>query len=160
MPRPEEIAAALARNVRDLRRARQLSLAALAGLAGGSRGILLQIEGQRVNPSLVTLVRIGNALDGSVSALVDLGAGASIRVVRAADAVELWHGEHGARRSNPGGLLLNQPERPRGRSRSRVVPKEERDRAGAETLPGGGSLPLAGESDARAEPAVRDDRAV
>ena len=95
MPQPEEIAAALARNLRDLRRARQLSLDALAGLAGVSRGMLLQIEGQRVNPSLATLVRIADALDVSVSALVDLGAGASVRLVRAADAVDLWHGEHG-----------------------------------------------------------------
>jgi quercetin dioxygenase-like cupin family protein/DNA-binding XRE family transcriptional regulator len=95
VPQPEEIAAALARNLRDLRRARQLSLDALAGLAGVSRGMLLQIEGQRVNPSLAMLVRIADALDVSVSTLVDLGAGAAVRVVRAADAVELWHGEHG-----------------------------------------------------------------
>jgi len=95
VPQPEEIAAALARNLRDLRRARQLSLDALAGLAGVSRGMLLQIEGQRVNPSLAMLVRIADALDVSVSALVDLGAGASVRLVRAADAVDLWHGKHG-----------------------------------------------------------------
>ena len=95
MPQPEEIAAALARNLRDLRRARRLSLDALAGLAGVSRGMLLQIEGQRVNLSLATLVRIADALDVSVSALVDLGAGASVRLVRAADAVDLWQGERG-----------------------------------------------------------------
>ena len=74
VPQPEEIAAALARNLRDLRRARGLSLDALAGLARVSRGMLLQIEGQRVNPSLATLVRIADALDVSVSALLDLGA--------------------------------------------------------------------------------------
>jgi hypothetical protein len=38
VPQPDEIAAALARNLRDLRRARQLSLEALAGLAGGQPG--------------------------------------------------------------------------------------------------------------------------
>lgn len=95
MPQPEEIAAALARNLRELRHSRHLSLDALAALAGVSRGMLLQIEGQRVNPSLATLVRIADALDVSVSVLVDLGAGASVRVVRAEDAAELWHGEHG-----------------------------------------------------------------
>jgi transcriptional regulator with XRE-family HTH domain len=95
VPQPDEIAAALARNLRDLRQARQLSLDALAGLAGVSRGMLLQIEGQRVNPSLAILVRIADALDVSLSALVDLGAGAAVRLVRAADAVDLWHGEHG-----------------------------------------------------------------
>jgi hypothetical protein len=57
-----------------------LSLDALAGLGGISRGKLLQIEGQRVNSNLATLVRI-------------------------ADVVDLWHGEHGGRRGNPGGLL-------------------------------------------------------
>jgi transcriptional regulator with XRE-family HTH domain len=92
VPQPEEIAAALPRG---LRRARQLSLDALAGLARVSRGMLLQIKGQRVNPSLATLVRIADALDVSVSALVDLGAGASVRLVRATDAVNLWRGEHG-----------------------------------------------------------------
>jgi transcriptional regulator with XRE-family HTH domain len=95
VPQPKEIAAALARNLRDLRRSRHLSLDALAALAGVSRGMLLQIEAQRVNPSLATLVRIADALDVSVSVLVDLGAEASVRVVRAEDAAELWHGEHG-----------------------------------------------------------------
>jgi transcriptional regulator with XRE-family HTH domain len=62
------------RNLRLLRNERGLSLGALAGRAGISRGMLLQIEQQRVSPSLATLVRVPDALDSSVNELVDLGA--------------------------------------------------------------------------------------
>lgn len=95
MPSPEEVAAALAGNQRRLRAERGLSLDALADRAGVSRGMLLQIEQRRVNPSLATIVRIADALDVSVNALVDLGAEDPVRIVHAGDAVELWRGELG-----------------------------------------------------------------
>ena len=60
VPQPDEIAAALARNLRDLRRARQLSLKALAGLAGVSPGMLLQ---------MVTIRRAEISLSASVHPL-------------------------------------------------------------------------------------------
>lgn len=95
MPRPAEVAVALARNLRRLRTGRRLSLEALAEQAGVSRGMLIQIEQRRVNPSLAMLVRIADALDVSVSELVDLGAVEPVRVVRATEAVDLWRGERG-----------------------------------------------------------------
>lgn len=95
MPSPEDVAAALARNLRRLRTERGLSLDALAERAGVSRGMLLQIEQRRVNPSLATLVRVADALDVSVNELVDLGASDPVRIVRADEAVALWRGDHG-----------------------------------------------------------------
>ncbi len=95
MPSPDEVAAALARNQRALRTERGLRLDALAERAGVSRGMLLQIEQQKGNPSLATLVRVADALDVSVNALIDLGVEDPVRVVRAEDAVDLWRGEHG-----------------------------------------------------------------
>lgn len=95
MPSPDDVAAALARNQRRLRTARGLSLDGLATRAGVSRGMLLQIEQQRVNPSLAILVRVADALDASVTELVDLGAADPVRVVRADEAVALWRGERG-----------------------------------------------------------------
>lgn len=95
MPTPEVVAAALAKNQRRLRAERGLSLDGLVERSGVSRGMLLQIEQQRVNPSLATIVRIADALDVSVNALVDLGATEPVRVVRAEESVALWHGERG-----------------------------------------------------------------
>jgi transcriptional regulator with XRE-family HTH domain len=78
-----------------LRGERGLSLDALAERAGVSRGMLLQIEQRRVNPSLATLVRVADALDASVNELVDLGATDPVRIVHADEAVDLWRGERG-----------------------------------------------------------------
>jgi transcriptional regulator with XRE-family HTH domain len=91
------VARAIARNVRRLRVARSWSLDALAARSGVSRGMLIQIEQARTNPSVGTLVRIADALGVSVAQLVDVSDAPTVRVVRAADAVPLW-------RSGAGGI--------------------------------------------------------
>src|SRR3954453_15244388 len=90
MPTPDAVAEALAANVRRLRTAQGLTPATLAARAEVSRGILIQIEQRRVNPSLGTLVRIADALDVGVQQLVDLGGDRRMRLVRADEPVELW----------------------------------------------------------------------
>ena len=95
MASPEEIADALARNLRRLRTERGLTLDELAKRAGVSRSMLIQIEQKRVNPTLATLVRLAEALDIGLAELVELGARRRVRVVSRDEVVQLW--------SSPGG---------------------------------------------------------
>jgi len=95
MTSPEETADALARNLRHLRGERGLTLGELAKRAGISRSMLIQVEQKRVNPTLATLVRLGQALDVGLAELVELGRRRRVRVVAGDEVVELW--------SSPGG---------------------------------------------------------
>jgi quercetin dioxygenase-like cupin family protein len=95
VPGPDAVAEALAANVRRLRTAHGLTLEALAARAEVSRGMLIQIEQRRVNPSLGTVVRIADALDVGVQQLVDLGGDRRMRLVGAEEPVELWRSPGG-----------------------------------------------------------------
>jgi transcriptional regulator with XRE-family HTH domain len=92
---PEDTADALARNLRRLRRERGFTLDELASRAGISRSMLIQVEQKRVNPTLATLVRLGQALDVGLAELVELGARRRVRVIPRDEVAELW--------SSPGG---------------------------------------------------------
>lgn len=91
----DAIAQAIARNLRRLRASRGWSIDLLAARSGVSRGMVIQIEQARTNPSVATLVRIADALAVSVAQLVDVADAPVVRVVRAADAVPLWHSDQG-----------------------------------------------------------------
>ncbi|MEU9399483.1 XRE family transcriptional regulator [Streptomyces sp. SID4985] len=86
----------LARNVRRWRTERGFTLDTLAARAGVSRGMLIQIEQARTNPSIGTVVKIGDALGVSVPTLLDYERGPRVRVVAAEQAVRLWHTEAGS----------------------------------------------------------------
>jgi len=64
--RNDETLAALARTVRAARQRKRWTLNALASRSGLSKGMLLQIESARTNPSIGTLIRIANAFGVSV----------------------------------------------------------------------------------------------
>lgn len=102
MPGQDEVTAAIARNLRGLRTRRGLTLDALAARCGVSRGMLIQIEQARTNPSIATVVRIADALGVSVARLVEPDVAPAIRVVRGEQAVRLWQGRPGS----TGTLLL------------------------------------------------------
>jgi transcriptional regulator with XRE-family HTH domain len=87
---PEDTAEALARNLRRLRGERALTLDELARRAGVSRSMLIQVEQQRVNPTLATLVRIAQALDVGLAELVELGSRSRVRVIPRDHVAELW----------------------------------------------------------------------
>jgi transcriptional regulator with XRE-family HTH domain len=91
------IIAAVARHVAGLRRARRLSLDGLARISGVSKGMLVQIENARSNPSIATLCRVAAALGVSVAQLVDLGGEAAVRLVGPEEAARLWAGPEGGR---------------------------------------------------------------
>ncbi|MEU9454252.1 helix-turn-helix domain-containing protein [Streptomyces sp. NPDC048277] len=86
----------LARNVKHWRSVRGFTLDVLAARAGVSRGMLIQIEQARTNPSIGTVVKIGDALGVSVTTLLDYEQGPRVRLVPADKAVRLWHTEAGS----------------------------------------------------------------
>jgi len=86
----------IARNVRAMRTEQGWTLDELAGRSGVSKGMLVQIEQNRTNPSIGTLCRISEAFGVSLAAMVELGQSPSVRIVSDADAVELWTGEPGS----------------------------------------------------------------
>ncbi|EMF58536.1 transcriptional regulator [Streptomyces bottropensis ATCC 25435] len=86
----------LARNVKRWRTERGFTLDALATRAGVSRGMLIQIEQARTNPSIGTVVKIGDALGVSITTLLDYERGPKVRIVPAEQVVRLWHTEAGS----------------------------------------------------------------
>lgn len=86
----------LARNVKHWRSVRGFTLDVLAARAAVSRGMLIQIEQARTNPSIGTVVKIGDALGVSITTLLDYEQGPKVRIVPADRAVRLWHTEAGS----------------------------------------------------------------
>ena len=58
--------------------------------------MLIQIEQARTNPSLGTVVKIGDALGISVTTLLDYEQGPKVRIVPAEQVVRLWHTDAGS----------------------------------------------------------------
>ncbi|MBG0815430.1 helix-turn-helix domain-containing protein [Planomonospora sp. ID82291] len=95
---PETITAAIANNVRAQRAHRQMTLDELAARSGVSRGMLVQVEQGRTNPSINTLTRIADALGVTVARMVEVSDTPVVRVVHAADMVTFAHGRASAAR--------------------------------------------------------------
>lgn len=98
MPDPETLAAAIAANVRGQRAHRGMTLDELAARSNVSRGMLIQIEQGRTNPSVNTLSRIGDALGVTVGRLVEVSDTPVVRIVHAAEVVTFEHGGGGSAR--------------------------------------------------------------
>jgi transcriptional regulator with XRE-family HTH domain len=95
---PETITAAVANNVRAQRAHRQMTLDELAARSGVSRGMLVQVEQGRTNPSINTLTRIADALGVTVARIVEVSDTPAVRVVHSADVVVFRHGKASAAR--------------------------------------------------------------
>jgi transcriptional regulator with XRE-family HTH domain len=100
----EEVTAAVAQHVRALRQARGWSLDELSGRSGVSKGMVVQIEAARTNPSVGTLNRIADAFGVTVARLLEPAADRTVRVTSAADAPLLWRGGYGGFGRILGGL--------------------------------------------------------
>lgn len=101
VPDADEVAAAIARNTRELRADRQWTLDQLAARSGVSKGMLVQIEQARTNPSIATLCRVADAFGVALAELVELAGSSLVRVVDPDQVVRLWTGIEGS-----GGDLL------------------------------------------------------
>jgi transcriptional regulator with XRE-family HTH domain len=91
----EAVTTAVAQRVRALRLARNWSLDELSGRSGVSKGMVVQIEAARTNPSVGTLCRIADAFGVTVAHLLEPAAERTVRVNRAVDAPLLWRGGYG-----------------------------------------------------------------
>ncbi|GGO65214.1 helix-turn-helix domain-containing protein [Nonomuraea cavernae] len=97
MQDPETITQAIASNVRAQRSHRGFTLDALAARSGVSKGMLVQVEQARTNPSVSTLTRIASALGVTVARLVEVADVPVVRIVEKADVVTFDQGEVHAR---------------------------------------------------------------
>jgi transcriptional regulator with XRE-family HTH domain len=89
------LTAAVAGHVRALRTARGWSLDELAGRSGVSKGMVVQIEAARTNPSVGTLVRIADAFGVTIARLLEPAEERTVRISSAEDAPQLWRGGEG-----------------------------------------------------------------
>jgi transcriptional regulator with XRE-family HTH domain len=94
-PDSDRITAALARNVRSLRQARGWTLTALAARSGVSKGMVVELEQGRTNPSIVTVDRLATAFGVGLAQLVEVGDEPELRIVTGDEAVRLWSGAEG-----------------------------------------------------------------
>jgi transcriptional regulator with XRE-family HTH domain len=94
VPVPAEVASAVAVNTRRLRTDRGWSLDVLAARSGVSKGMLVQLEQARTNPSLGTLCRVAEALSVSLAALIETASAPPVRVV-SDGGTTLWTGPSG-----------------------------------------------------------------
>ncbi|WP_117215862.1 helix-turn-helix domain-containing protein [Allorhizocola rhizosphaerae] len=91
----EEINAAVALHVRALRTGRGWSLDELSGRSSVSKGMLVQIEAARTNPSVGTLARIADAFGVTVARLLQPANDRSVHLSDIQDAPVLWRGGRG-----------------------------------------------------------------
>ncbi len=89
------INARIARSLNQARGARGLTFDQLARKSGVSKGMLVQIEQGRTNPSVATLCRIANALGVTISRFVEAADEPPARIIPASEAIELWRGKRG-----------------------------------------------------------------
>lgn len=92
----EAMSQALGRRLVGLRRERGLSLDRLAQASGVSKGMLVQMEAGRANPSIATLCRTAAGLGVAVAELLERDAAPSrVRVVPPGSGAVLWRGPQG-----------------------------------------------------------------
>ncbi|OPG14494.1 helix-turn-helix domain-containing protein [Microbispora sp. GKU 823] len=98
MADPATITAAIAANVRGQRAHRGMTLDELAARSNVSRGMLIQIEQGRTNPSVNTLTRIADALGVTLARLVEVADTPVVRVVHDSEVVTFRHPGGGSAR--------------------------------------------------------------
>ncbi|MEV6263056.1 XRE family transcriptional regulator [Streptomyces sp. NPDC051784] len=92
----DQLTQSLARNLKRWRGERGFTLDVLAARAGVSRGMIIQIEQARTNPSVGTTVKLADALGISITTLLDYEQGTQVRLVPASQAVRMWSTESGS----------------------------------------------------------------
>ncbi|MCM2391630.1 helix-turn-helix domain-containing protein [Streptomyces albipurpureus] len=86
----DQLTQSLARNLKHWRGERAFTLDALAARSGVSRGMIIQIEQARTNPSVGTTVKLADALGISITTLLDYEQGPQVRLVPPEAAVRMW----------------------------------------------------------------------
>lgn len=86
---------ALSAAVRQYRSQKKMSLDALSRQAGVSKGMLVEIEACRANPSIALLCKLASAMGVSVADIVNVASRPSVRIISAQEIPCLWCGELG-----------------------------------------------------------------
>ncbi|MER8156254.1 helix-turn-helix domain-containing protein [Streptomyces violaceusniger] len=92
----DQLTQSLARNLKRWRNERGFTLDTLAARAGVSRGMIIQIEQARTNPSVGTTVKLADALGVSITTLLDYEHGPRVTFVPPEQAVRMWSTEAGS----------------------------------------------------------------
>ncbi|MFI2076362.1 MULTISPECIES: helix-turn-helix domain-containing protein [Streptomyces] len=95
----DQLTQSLARNLKRWRGERHFTLDALAARSGVSRGMIIQIEQARTNPSVGTTVKLADALGVSITTLLDYEQGSHVRLVPQEQVVRMWSTEAGSHTS-------------------------------------------------------------
>jgi transcriptional regulator with XRE-family HTH domain len=101
------LAVAVGNRVRRQRQLRGWTLDRLAEVAGVSRRMVVNVEQGVANPSVGTLLRLGDALGVGLPALVERPQPKPVKVTRHGEGAVLWTGESGGR-----GVLVAGTESP------------------------------------------------
>ncbi len=91
------LAALIGGRVRAQRQSRSWTLDQLAAAAGVSRRMVVSVEQGEVNPSVGTLLRLGDALGVGLPALVEPADVKPVSVIRRGEGAVLWTGPAGGR---------------------------------------------------------------
>lgn len=91
------LATSIGTRVRQERLSRSWTLDHLAGVAGVSRRMLVNVEQGSANPSVGTLLRLSDALGIGLPALVEPAEPAALKVVRSGEGAALWGSDAGGR---------------------------------------------------------------
>lgn len=93
----QKVHAVLAQRIAVLRKKKRLSFDQLAAQCGVSKGMLVQVEQGKANPSIGTLCRIAAGLGVSVAELVEVAEDHddSVRIVASGAIAPLWRGPSG-----------------------------------------------------------------
>jgi transcriptional regulator with XRE-family HTH domain len=92
----DEVNTTLSKNVRRLRATRDFTYDDLAALAGLSKGMLVQIEQGRTNPSIGTLCKLANALGVTISRLIEEPTQLAMKKTVLSQLPNLWGGPEGS----------------------------------------------------------------
>ncbi|WP_333853815.1 helix-turn-helix domain-containing protein [Leclercia sp.] len=86
---------AVSLRIKQYRKQKKLSLDELSKRANVSKGMLVEIEGCKANPSIALLCRLAAAMGVSVADFVDVSAKPDVHIIGDTEIPELWKGEKG-----------------------------------------------------------------
>lgn len=86
---------AVSHRIKQYRKQRKLSLDELSKRANVSKGMLVEIEGCKANPSIALLCRLAAAMGVSVADFVDVSTRPDVHIIADTEISELWKGEKG-----------------------------------------------------------------
>ncbi|KJF77121.1 XRE family transcriptional regulator, partial [Klebsiella aerogenes] len=84
---------AVSRRIKQFRREKKISLDELSRRAGVSKGMLVDIEGCRANPSIALLCKIAAAMGVSVAEFVNVASEPMVHLIDRDAIPVLWRGE-------------------------------------------------------------------